>query len=227
MGPEATMDLAGKIIRCTTVKKEQDYCRMIIDSNPKIQNRTEAIFSGSTEKIISQLSETARNLEKAGADFILIPCNTAHYFLRDVRLAVNIEILDMIEETTVFIRREYPAIKKAGILGTAATCRTRLYHKALSAAGIDSAVPEEREQEKIMNAISLIKEKKGCRRAGIIIRAAAEGLIKNGAEAVIAGCTEIPLALKPGDIEAPLIDPAAILASRAVSMAKGESKENC
>lgn len=221
MGPEATIDMAGKIIRCTPVKKEQDHCRMIIDSNPKIQNRTEAILSGNTEKIISQLSETARNLEKAGADFILIPCNTAHYFLSDIRMAVKIEVLDMIEETALFIRRRYPGLKKAGILGTAATCRMQLHHKALSGAGIDSTAPDEREQEKVMEAISLIKEQKGRMRAGMILAAAGRNLVKNGAEAVIAGCTEIPLALKPDDIEAPLIDPAEILAARAVSKAKG------
>ncbi len=225
MGPEATIDLANKIIQCTPIKKEQDHCRIIIDNNPKIENRTKAILSGNTDRIISQLSETALNLEKAGADFILIPCNTAHYFLEHIRRAVNIEVLDMIEETALFILRKYPAVKKTGILGTSATCRTELYHKALSAKGISSITPDEADQEKIMKAISLIKEKNGHRRAGIILQAAAAELIKKGAEAIIAACTEVPLALEPADIGAPLIDPAEILAARAVAMVKGGAED--
>ncbi len=225
MGPEATLDLANKIIRCTPIKKEQDHCRIIIDNNPRIENRTKAILSGNTERIISQLAETALNLEKAGADFILIPCNTAHYFLEHIRRAVNIEVIDMVEETALFILRKYPAVKKTGILGTSATCRTELYHKALSAKNISSMTPDEPDQEKVMKSISLIKEKNGHSRAGIMLQAAAEELINKGAQAIIAACTEIPLALKPSDLSAPLIDPAAILARKAVIEVKGEAKE--
>ena len=225
MGPEATIDLANKIIQCTHVTKEQDHCRIIIDNNPGIENRTEAILSGNTGRVISQLSETAVNLEKAGADFIIIPCNTAHYFLEQIRQAVNIEVLDMIEETALFISRKYPRAEKAGILGTSATCRTELYHKALSAKNISVITPDDPDQEKVMTAIALIKEENGHRRAGIILAGAAEKLINNGAEMVIAACTEVPLALKPSDIDAPLIDPSKILAARAVEAVKGKAKD--
>lgn len=224
MGPEATLDLAGKIIKLTPINKEQDHCRLIIDNNPKIENRTDAIFSGRTEKIISQLSMTARNLEKAGADFILIPCNTAHYFLEDIRKSVKIEVLDMLEETSAYMAKKFPEVKKAGILGTAATCRMNLYEKALSKRGIKNIFPDEAGIERIMEAITLIKEKNGHERAGIILASEAEKLVKKGAEALVAGCTEIPLALKPGASRAPLVDPSAILAAAAVKKVKGKSR---
>jgi aspartate racemase len=221
MGPDATVDLLSKIIRSTPVKKEQDHCRIITDINPKIEDRTKAILSGKTGRVISQLRETAENLERAGADFIIIPCNTAHYFLKQIREAVNIEVLDMIEETALFISENFPRAKKSAVLATTATCRMNLYRRALSLKNISAEAPEEHEQKKVMTAIMLIKEQGGLKRAGIILSAAAGGLIAKGAELIIAGCTEIPLALSPEDISVPLIDPTEVLAKKAVTIAKG------
>ncbi|GAH53208.1 unnamed protein product, partial [marine sediment metagenome] len=98
MGPEATVDLFHKIIKFTPAKKDQDHFRIIIDNNPKIPDRTAAIL-GKGEDPLPALQETARNLEKAGVDFIIIPCNTAHYFLPQIQKSVNIPVLNMIEET--------------------------------------------------------------------------------------------------------------------------------
>ena len=79
MGPEATADLYLRIIRATPVEKDQDHYRVIIDSNPKIPDRTPAII-GDGENPLPLMAETAKNVEKAGADFLIMPCNTAHYF---------------------------------------------------------------------------------------------------------------------------------------------------
>jgi len=81
MGPEATIDLFYKIIKFTPAKKDQDHLRIIIDNNPKIPDRTAAIL-GKGEDPIPALRETAKNLEKAGADFIIIPCNN-YWLYRD------------------------------------------------------------------------------------------------------------------------------------------------
>ncbi|MGB4554610.1 MAG: amino acid racemase, partial [bacterium] len=78
MGPEATADLFLKIIRATPAEKDQDHLRVIIDNNPQIPDRTAAIFSQGDDPL-PLLVETAKNLARAGADFIVIPCNTAHY----------------------------------------------------------------------------------------------------------------------------------------------------
>ena len=89
MGPEATVDFFAKVIARTPAKRDQDHLRIIIDNNPKIPDRTEAILTKDkslfpmlveTAKNLEMLVETAKNLEKAGADFIVIPCNTVHYF---------------------------------------------------------------------------------------------------------------------------------------------------
>ena len=85
MGPEATVDLFSKILKATPIRTEQDHLRIVIDNNPKIPDRTQAILSGRTEEVIALLQETARNLERAGVDFIVMPCNTAHTFFSRLR----------------------------------------------------------------------------------------------------------------------------------------------
>ena len=180
MGPEATLDLAYKILRLTIITKEQDHCRLIIDNNPKIENRTEAIFSGRTEKVISQLSASAANLEKAGAGLILIPCNTAHYFIKSIRSAVGITVIDMIEETALLTAQKFPELLRAGILGTSATCRTGLYRGAFSKNRMELLEPGPRGQDKVMAAISLIKEKNGHKEAGAILKKNSGGAYKQG-----------------------------------------------
>ncbi len=111
MGPESTAELLVWITRCTPAASEQDHLRVIIDSNPKIPNRTEALLSGDLRPVIDALAETAGVLERAGADVIGIPCNTAHAFLTDVRKAVGVPVVDMVEETALTGRSSPPAFE--------------------------------------------------------------------------------------------------------------------
>lgn len=84
MGPEATLDCFAKIIQNTPAKKDQEHLRIIIDSNPKVPDRTAAII-GNGESPVPLLVEGCRSLQRAKADFIIIPCVSAHFFLAEVR----------------------------------------------------------------------------------------------------------------------------------------------
>ncbi len=95
MGPEATADFFAKVIALTPAKRDQDHLRIIINNNPKIPDRTEAILA-KDEALFPILVETAKSLERAGVDFIVIPCNTVHYFYEDLVREVSIPILHMI-----------------------------------------------------------------------------------------------------------------------------------
>ncbi|GAH56604.1 unnamed protein product, partial [marine sediment metagenome] len=128
MGPEATIDLFYKIIKFTPAEKDQDHFRIIIDNNPKIPDRTAAIL-GKGEDPLPALQETARNLEKAGVDFIIIPCNTAHYFLPQIQKSVNIPVLNMIEETAKETRKRIFPIQKVGLLASMGIYKTEIYHQ--------------------------------------------------------------------------------------------------
>ena len=98
MGPEATIDLFTKIVKSTKAKKDQDHLRILIDNNPKIPDRTLAIQKKGPSPL-PRLIQSAKTLEKAGADFIIIPCVTAHYYVDRLQKRVNIPILHIAEET--------------------------------------------------------------------------------------------------------------------------------
>ncbi len=89
MGPAATLALYERIIALTPAQCDQDHLRVIIDSNPKIPDRTAAIL-GNGESPLPAMAESAKTLERAGADFIVIPCNTAHYWLDELQKEVAI-----------------------------------------------------------------------------------------------------------------------------------------
>jgi aspartate racemase len=97
MGPEATAYLFRKIIRHTKADKDQEHLKVIIFNNPKIPDRTDFILEKGTENPLPYLAEAAKELQRSGADFIIIPCNTAHYFYEDICRAVSIPVINMIE----------------------------------------------------------------------------------------------------------------------------------
>ncbi len=219
MGPEATVDLFHKIIKFTPAEKDQDHLRIIIDNNPKIPDRTAAIL-GRGEDPFPALQESARNLGKTGADFIVVACNTAHYYISQIQESVNIPILNMIEETAKETQQIIPQIKKVGLLASIGTYKTEIYHKHFKKYNIEVISPEENDREGVMKIIYAVKAGNLSNDVKGNIYKVAQKLINKGAEAIIAGCTEIPLILKEGDISIPVIDPTQVLAEAAVQKAK-------
>ena len=156
LGPWATLDLFEKILRLTPAGRDQEHLRLIIDNNPKIPDRSPAIL-GSGEDPTPALVETAQNLERAGADFIVIPCNTAHFFFDAVQRAVGIPVLHIMNEVASAAREEVPGLRKVGVLATAATVQSRLYHDAFEQAGTAVIGPDDRGQEEVNRAIYGVK----------------------------------------------------------------------
>ena len=221
LGPEATVDLFYKIVKLTPVEKDQDHFRIIIDNNPKIPDRTAAIF-GKGENPLPALQETAKNLEKAGADFIIMPCNTAHYFISEIQQSIKIPILNMIKETAHHVKNIFPSIKNVGLLATKGTYKTELYNSFFKEKNIEILIPTPPEQDKIIDLIYMVKSGILSKEMKSQMIAISEELIKKGAEAIIAGCTEIPLILKNEDLKVPVIDPTNILAKKGIEVAKNK-----
>lgn len=214
MGPEATVDLLMKIIKNTPAGKDQDHIRCVVDSNPKIPDRTQYIF-GKGEDPRPLLVQGARNLERIGASFIAVSCNTAHYFYDEVQAAVEIPVVHIMSEVTRCLDGK---VQKAGLLASSATVRTGLYDKALARAGISLVVPEGTRQDEVMKAIYAVKAGDSDAARSIVLREGAR-LVSAGAQVVIAGCTEIPLVLRQGDLEADVLDATLILAQSCVRLA--------
>jgi len=226
MGPEATLDLYRYIIELTPASKDQDHIRVLIYSNPKIPERTKSIV-GDGKSPLADLIESAKLLEKAGADIIAMPCNTAHYFLPRMQPQVSIPILDMIEETCRKLRETLPEIRTVGLLAAIGTVHSGLYHRALERARIEVLTPSETDQATIQAAIGQVKAGAAGRLTRETFQSIGAQLVAAGAGAVILGCTEIPLAFDPGDVDYPSINSARILAEAAVKWALTDDSCGC
>jgi aspartate racemase len=218
MGPEATLDCFAKIINNTPAKTDQEHLRVIIDSNPKVPDRTAAIIAEG-ESPVPILAAGCRSLQLAGADFIVIPCISAHFFLDEIQKQIELPILSIFDVVTETLTSDHPQIKTVGLMGTTGTISGGLFQKHLSTEGIKTIVADETHQSKVMAAIYDIKNSQPARsRAQITsdLVAAAGSLISNGAGGIIAGCTEIPLALKQEHLSVPYFDALTLLARAAV-----------
>ena len=222
MGPEATSNAYHEIIASTPVTKDQEHIPVIIYSNPQIPDRTEGILYNG-ESPLPELIVTAKKLEHSGADFIIIPCNTSHFFIKELRASVNISVISMIEETLAFVKINYPDITKIGLLATTGTITTGIYKDIFSSANITVISPECKEQESLV--MESIYGKKGIKSGekkypNKLLKKAVLNLQDKGAEPIIMGCTEIPLALKQEDVGCILLNPTKILCEKSVSLAK-------
>lgn len=219
MGPEATVDFYREIIRLTPASRDQDHIPVLIYSNTRIPDRTAAILDGA-EDPLPHLIDSARILESAGAGIIAIPCNTAHFYVESLRPAIKIPVLHMMDETLLDLQARHPQVRTVGLLGTAASIRTRIYQTAFEPAGLTVLVPQESGQDRIMAAIRDIKADRNRDQARIAIEDVCSDLVAEGAEAVILGCTELPLVFESRSLLYPVLNPARILAQAAVSWAQ-------
>jgi aspartate racemase len=217
MGPDATARLFQLLIEATPATRDQDHLRILVDNNTKVPDRTAAILGQGADPL-PHLEASARTLETAGADFLIMPCNTAHYWLGDLRQRVGVPILDMVAETAAAVREHSPAIERVGLLATSAALRVRLYQEALSHADIAVLETTREEQAGIATIISAIKE--GERHVGASLVGIGRNLLDRGAQGLILGCTELSLVAEMRDLGCPLFDPLAIVARRAVGLAR-------
>jgi aspartate racemase len=221
MGPEATADLFHRIIRATPVERDQDHPRTIIYSNSKVPDRTPAI-TGAGPSPVPEMVKAAKALEAAGADFLIIPCNTAHHFIKELRESVVIPILHMIELTAEKVCCELPQVERAGLIATDGTVMSGIYQRSFKQQGIEIMVPPEELQQASMDAIYGHIKKGDLDGGRKIVLKVANDLVERGTQAVICGCTEISLVLKDGDVPVPVIDPLQLLAEVAVETALGK-----
>jgi aspartate racemase len=166
------------------------------------------------------LVASADALIRAGADFLTIPCVTAHHFFDGLQAAVSVPILHLVRETVAALGAEHPTRRCFGLLATSGTLQSRMFEAKFEPQGLTILTCEPRVQDtRVMEAIYAVKKGESLDRPRHLIREAATHLLDRGAEAIIAGCTEIPLILREGDLPVPVIDPTWNLARAAVRYA--------
>ena len=212
MGPAATIEFFRRLVAATPAAIDQAHLRILIDNNPRVPDRTAAIF-GDGEDPSESLAEMAQGLERAGADFVTMPCNTGHAFVGAIRRAVGIPFIHMIEET-VYVLPTTPV----GLLATTGTVRSQLYATACEERGIELVLPDDDDQRLVMDIIGRVK----AGGSGDSVRAHASAIVDRlaarGAAAVIAGCTEISL-IPGAEMSIPWIDALDCLVEAALTTA--------
>ena len=233
-GPYAGLDLCQKILEETVATVDQDYLTVLNWSQPnRILDRTEYLMGQVDENPAGAIAAQVQQLAKAGAAVAAIPCNTAHaspiYGEIEAilqREQVPIQFLHMIGETAVFLKTNYPHIKKIGVLSTTGTYRLRLYPDHLEPAGFSVVVPDETVQTTLIHP-AIYDQSYGIKANGVATERARQDLLNGakllqaaGAEALILGCTELPLAIRETAVfNMPVIDPTRILARALIRVA--------
>ena len=217
MGPDATVDFMARVISLTPAEKDQDHVHMIVDQNPKVPNRQEAILADG-EDPGPVMAEMAQRLEAAGADFLVVPCNSAFGFASVVAGAVSIPLVSIVEVTV----EACDGFSTVGLMATDGCLQSHVYQDALAAAGIAVELPDNDELVDLMAMLNGIKA--GYRGESVArgMAVLATALVERGAEAIIAGCTEIPLVLSQSMCKVPMISSTEVLAARSVAIARGE-----
>ena len=209
MGPQAGFDLASKITSLTPASCDQDHENVVVLSMPsEIEDRTAFLMGHSSINPADRLSELLSMFEALGVDVVAMACNTAHAppFLTPLldhvaRHCPGLTLLNLIEETVNYVQRQFPAATRIGILGTRATFEFKLYEKALEKVNLVPVLPDESVREEcIFPAIydPAWGIKAGSNpvsgKARELVEKAVVHLANRGAEVVILGCTELPLA---------------------------------
>ncbi|HEX4711919.1 aspartate/glutamate racemase family protein [Phenylobacterium sp.] len=212
MGPAATLDFLTKLQAFTPAKTDQDHLRVLVDINPKVPDRNVAGASAGPV-----LAEMAGALAGAGADVLAIACNTAHAYADLIQRASGLPLIDMIE-TAANSARDMGA-RRVGVLGTRGALR--LYREYLAAQAMGLVALEPAQQEAFMATLYKVKSGDLGPAVRAEMKAYVADLMAGGAEAVIAGCTEVPLVLGAGDLKVDFIDPGELLARRCVAVCLG------
>lgn len=218
MGPAATIDLYKKIVENTPAEKDQDHIHVIIDSYPQIEDRTGYILHGGINPA-ARLVESAKRLESAGVDALIMPCNTAHYFAKDIESAVKIPLIHIVRCSAEAVKNKYPETKKIGLIATTGTIKAGIYGNILKEYGFETIDLPEKIENNIMDCIYKGVKAGKTEEYSILFQQCVDEIADLGADLLIAGCTEIPLLMPYVKTKLPAIDATYELASAAVKFA--------
>lgn len=227
VGPAATVDFMAKLVRNTPAARDQDHIKVMVEQNPQIPDRTEALLGNGDDPTLA-LYAACRKLEDGGANLIAIPCNTAHAFVEQIQPALKVPIVNMLTCTADYLRESFPALREVGVLATTGTLASRVYQRSLEARGFVQIVPAASAQARLMNAVYGPRGAKAGFTSGECVddvAAAVDDLVAQGIQVIVLACTELPLLLRdavlacPGGRVVRLVDPTEVLARACVAHA--------
>ncbi|TAM86491.1 MAG: aspartate/glutamate racemase family protein [Candidimonas sp.] len=194
MGPMAGAVFMERLTALTPGSVDQAHVPAILWSDPRIPDRP-AGRAGMGPDPLPWMRNGMRHLERAGARAIVIPCNTAHVWYDALAAAVSVPVLHIVSAVVDDLRRQGVARGRIGLLGTATTLRLALYQRELTRLGYTCVVPDEDELARhCAESIRLVKMNHLIDARGPATEAVVS-LLRRRVDAVVLGCTELPLAL--------------------------------
>ncbi len=216
VGPLSTVYFMEMIIKMTQAGVDQDHIDMIVFNHAAIPDRTAYILGQSQENPLAVMVEDAKKLQQAGADFVVIPCNTAHYFFEQIKNSIAIPMINIVESTVEYAGQHIENLKTLGVLATDGTVQSNTYQLVCEKYGIRCITPDKTGQASVMRIIyEQVK-------AGEKVDIAAfyhlvETLKEQGCQGVILGCTELSIVKRDFDIRRKdIIDSLEVLAKSTI-----------
>ena len=222
LGPMATVYFYEMLTSHTVAATDQDHIDIILSSRATTPDRTAFIIGKSDENPLPIMKNEAKRLENAGADLIVMPCNTAHYFIDGIRESISVPMLDIIEETCRKCAEN--GIGKVGLLATEGTVSTGSYQKRAEKYGIEIVVPDKVDQKTVSSIIyDTIKNGKSADMKQF--SRPVESLVGQGCEKIILGCTELSLIKKQERLGSFFTDSLEVLAEQTILACKKTPKD--
>jgi aspartate racemase len=226
VGPLATAYFLGKVVRLTVAERDQDHLDMIVFDHAAIPDRTAYIVGAAGEDPGPVMADDARRLEAFGADFLVIPCNTAHNFTDEVAAAAAVPVVSIIEVTADEAQARVPGLRSVGLLATSGTASSGVYQRALAARGVECLLPDDGDQVTVMEII--YDQVKAGRPVDVgALRGVVQRLVDRGAQVLVLGCTELSVVAEDHDLLADprYVDSLDVLARRTIERAGGTVRD--
>ena len=208
MGPAASAEFMIRLVAQTPAKRDQDHIPTILWSDTSVPDRSTSMRNGD-DKPLPYLLAGIQGLVLAGCNLIVIPCNTAHLWFKEMekQASWNAKIVHIVDSVADALRDVNVVNSKIGVMGTQATVELGLYQYRLNKLGWDCIVPTKLEMDTLVQpAIDLIKANQ-IETAHSMLMTVIHSLIGRGAKAVVLGCTEIPLSVREDRLQdTPLIN---------------------
>jgi len=215
LGPLASAYFYEMITEFTKADCDQEHIDIILSSRASTPDRTDYILGKNNASPLPYMIHDARSLETYGATAIVIPCNTAHHFLLEVRRAVHVPVPSIITETVLYLKRN--GYKKTCILATAGTVHSGSYQEELARYGLEYALPDTDGQEVMMDII-YNDIKKGVIPPVEKLYRVTDPLFAAGCDCAILGCTELSLLQRSMPADKRFVDSLAVLAAVSIRL---------
>lgn len=227
IGPMATVYFMQRVIEMTKADCDQAHINMMVLNDCDIPDRTAFITKRSDKNPLPVMIEDAQRLQAAGCDFVVVPCNTAHYFYDELQFRLTIPVVNIVSETIRYAKLLQPGMTHIGILATTGTLVAGTYQKYAHEAGIEAVVLDDKDQEKLMHIIyDLVKAGKPVSREAF--DEVANALRAKGAGMIVLGCTELSVIKRDLPItDDDVLDSIDVLASETVRRSGKPYTDEC